>query len=432
MAWLSRLPKRRVVSGLDLDEEDLPATSASGLCPKRDSRPSAASEPPAVVRQRHRRRVIEEETVVEPARSRALPAAVPPSEGPLPEESPERPATRQSPRVESAPRRRRNSFSELSISEDQPSASRNPDAAAPTPCRRRWTRRVKRRQAAREPPEEAERLIDVITLSERPQEDESISQEPSSSWRSAAETIEIPDTQPDPHELHEISESEDWSPARLGRAVRLSPPFPVPPPGMVWPFAPALPPLQQNMNLAAARAAAAHMQALVPGNEWAVAQLMQMQDMNYLRRESERLLDELNTLTRNIMARQAEAFPDAIPELPRLGNGREVEAQMRRRLEGREFTADDYETLLQLDAPTASRRDAVEIQSLISVLPSSKLPAGAASRDCMVCMDQMQPGQEVKTLPCMHVFHVECIDRWLRESRNRPRCPIDQEDVRLD
>ncbi|CAL1160437.1 unnamed protein product [Cladocopium goreaui] len=339
MAWLSRLPKRRVVSGLDLDEDDLPATSASGLCPKRDSRPSVAS--------RHRR-VIEEEKLSSQetvARTRALPAAVPPSEGPLPEERPERPATRQPPRVESAPRRRRNS-SELSISEDQP-ASRNPEsAAAPTPCRRRWTRRVKRRQAAREATEEAEHLIDVIGLSERPQEDESAprrmaastSQEPSSSWRSAAaETIEIPDTQPDPHELHEISESEDWSPAGLGRAVRLPPP-------MLWPSALREQPLPWRNEVAlAARAATARMPARqgqpIPSHDLAFAQLIQMQMMQEvsfdLRRESERLFDHLTTVTRNIMSRQG--LPDAIPELRQpWGGQRGGAAQMRRGLEARE------------------------------------------------------------------------------------------------
>lgn len=368
-------------------------------------------------------------------RTRALPAAVPRSEGPLPEESPERPTTRRPPRVEITPRRRRIS-SELSISEDQP-ALRAPDSAAgPTPCRRRWTRRVKRRQAVGQSTEEAEHLIDVIGLSERSQEDESaprrmaesISQEqPSSSRRS--ETIEIPDTQPDPHELHEISESEDWSPARLGGAVRLPPPMPGWPFGMPW----------RNDAAFTGVGRAAALLNRVPGQPMAgdlsMAQLLQMQLLQEissdLRRGRERLINDLTTLTRNIRSRQG--FPDAIPELRQpLGGQRGGAEQMRRNLEGREFTADDYETLLQLDAPATHGRDAVEIQSLISVLPSSKLPAGAASRDCMVCMDQMQAGQEVKTLPCMHVFHSECIDRWLRESRNRPRCPIDQEDVRLD
>jgi len=208
---------------------------------------------------------------------------------------------------------------------------------------------------------------------------------------------------------------------------------------MLWPSALREQLPWRNEVALAARAATARTPARqgqpIPSHDLAFAQLIQMQMMQEvsfdLRRESERLFDHLTTVTRNIMSRQG--LPDAIPELRQpWGGQRGGAAQMRRGLEGREFTADDYETLLQLDAPAASQGRAVEIQSLISVLPSSKLPAGAASRDCMVCMDEMQAGQEVKTLPCMHVFHSECIDRWLRESRNRPRCPIDQEDVRLD
>ena len=34
-------------------------------------------------------------------------------------------------------------------------------------------------------------------------------------------------------------------------------------------------------------------------------------------------------------------------------------------LQGREFTADDYETLLQLDAPATHGRDAVEVGAVI-------------------------------------------------------------------
>ena len=39
-----------------------------------------------------------------------------------------------------------------------------------------------------------------------------------------------------------------------------------------------------------------------------------------------------------------------------------------------------------LFAHPAKSAGSCQIQSLISVLPSSKLPAGAASRDCMVCV----------------------------------------------
>ncbi|KAI9304261.1 hypothetical protein BJ944DRAFT_267112 [Cunninghamella echinulata] len=41
---------------------------------------------------------------------------------------------------------------------------------------------------------------------------------------------------------------------------------------------------------------------------------------------------------------------------------------------------------------------------------------------CLVCLDDFIPKQSVRILKCRHVFHVECVDRWLVESHNS--CPI--------
>ncbi|CAO3612167.1 unnamed protein product [Cunninghamella blakesleeana] len=40
---------------------------------------------------------------------------------------------------------------------------------------------------------------------------------------------------------------------------------------------------------------------------------------------------------------------------------------------------------------------------------------------CLVCLDDFVPKQSVRVLKCRHVFHVECVDRWLVESHNS--CP---------
>jgi len=53
----------------------------------------------------------------------------------------------------------------------------------------------------------------------------------------------------------------------------------------------------------------------------------------------------------------------------------------------------------------------------------------AAGTDCTICLGVMRAGVEVKTLPCMHVFHRKCIDRWLLTMPSPPRCPIDQAEV---
>ncbi|CAN6163823.1 unnamed protein product [Urochloa humidicola] len=47
----------------------------------------------------------------------------------------------------------------------------------------------------------------------------------------------------------------------------------------------------------------------------------------------------------------------------------------------------------------------------------------AAARECAVCLGAVQEGEMVRRLPaCSHVYHVECIDRWLAAHRTCPLC----------
>ena len=38
-------------------------------------------------------------------------------------------------------------------------------------------------------------------------------------------------------------------------------------------------------------------------------------------------------------------------------------------------------------------------------------------------MDELRKGQTVRILPCTHVFHSRCIDKWLKSNNS---CPIDK------
>ncbi|CAN6169783.1 unnamed protein product [Urochloa humidicola] len=47
----------------------------------------------------------------------------------------------------------------------------------------------------------------------------------------------------------------------------------------------------------------------------------------------------------------------------------------------------------------------------------------AAARECAVCLGAVEEGEMVRRLPaCGHVYHVECIDRWLAAHRTCPLC----------
>ncbi|KAF0902922.1 hypothetical protein E2562_019859 [Oryza meyeriana var. granulata] len=47
----------------------------------------------------------------------------------------------------------------------------------------------------------------------------------------------------------------------------------------------------------------------------------------------------------------------------------------------------------------------------------------SGGRECAVCLGAVRDGEMVRRLPaCMHVYHAECIDRWLAAHRTCPLC----------
>jgi len=46
----------------------------------------------------------------------------------------------------------------------------------------------------------------------------------------------------------------------------------------------------------------------------------------------------------------------------------------------------------------------------------------AAAEECMVCLETLQKGDELRVLPCLHRFHRSCIDSWLARKAICPIC----------
>ncbi|MCL7032846.1 hypothetical protein MKW94_023296 [Papaver nudicaule] len=71
-------------------------------------------------------------------------------------------------------------------------------------------------------------------------------------------------------------------------------------------------------------------------------------------------------------------------------------------------------------------------QNLSSTTPAAKtdislivsnLPTVAMVETCSICMGESETStEEGKRLPCNHVYHLECISKWISRSNNS--CPL--------
>ena len=62
----------------------------------------------------------------------------------------------------------------------------------------------------------------------------------------------------------------------------------------------------------------------------------------------------------------------------------------------------------------------------MTVRPYARAQGETENACCSVCLSQLENGEEAKYLPCKHVYHPECIDRWLERSK---LCPVCKRDV---
>ncbi|CAK8987832.1 unnamed protein product [Durusdinium trenchii] len=411
MAWLSRLPKRHTVAGFDLDDEPTPTA-----CEANEEKAWEDRNHDSRPRRRLRNMVEEKENVWhgdhgdQPERSG--PSKRVRSEAHVAEESITFATERSLP---SEPSRCLKSF----ISEDHNDLFWDGDHATAQPSAERPRRRLRRApDVAEEPCNEAARPSSPVLVPEDPFLDLSEPALVPASARSRrltpaprasrtarpVEAIEVPDSQPCPDDWPEViveavrprrrqSMSSDLEIARmlqLEEAAALSQSL-----GGTLPRRLLHPPARRSPMDQVFSAAMAHGGALAE----AVAQAADRR-FRPLLQETLGRREPAGTLQQQVQSLSAH----------------------------RDFTADDYDLLLQLDGETSSPQGEEELcylRSMVDLLPLSVVRAGAVAQ-CMVCLDSMEVGQEVRTLPCMHTFHRGCIDRWLCEPGRRPRCPIDQ------
>uniref|UniRef100_H2LJZ0 RING-type E3 ubiquitin transferase n=1 Tax=Oryzias latipes TaxID=8090 RepID=H2LJZ0_ORYLA len=102
---------------------------------------------------------------------------------------------------------------------------------------------------------------------------------------------------------------------------------------------------------------------------------------------------------------------------------------------------ESYEELLQLEDRLGSvSRGAVQTTIERFTFPHKykkrkplQLKTGEAEEEtdvdekCTICLSMLEDGEDVRRLPCMHLFHQGCVDQWLATSRKCPICRVDIE-----
>ncbi|TPX47281.1 hypothetical protein SeMB42_g03383 [Synchytrium endobioticum] len=96
---------------------------------------------------------------------------------------------------------------------------------------------------------------------------------------------------------------------------------------------------------------------------------------------------------------------------------------------------DDYESLIRLSERIGDVKSKGTPKHILQQLPTRRYKAGSSKGDdskCSVCLTEYDAGEEIKTLPCGHQYHVECVDSWLSKNGACPVCRLNVQEAVAD
>lgn len=85
-------------------------------------------------------------------------------------------------------------------------------------------------------------------------------------------------------------------------------------------------------------------------------------------------------------------------------------------------------SVLQMVRQHGERQQTGAQAGTIAALPTRTFHGGDGvhapkeENNCQVCMEDFEEGDELRTLPCFHLFHAKCVDQWLKQNSICPIC----------
>ena len=76
------------------------------------------------------------------------------------------------------------------------------------------------------------------------------------------------------------------------------------------------------------------------------------------------------------------------------------------------------------------RKKNKDYETIIKFLPIWEITENKKrdNNNCVVCLYEFKIGERISTLPCLHIFHCDCINNWLK---NELTCPVCKFEVTL-
>lgn len=86
---------------------------------------------------------------------------------------------------------------------------------------------------------------------------------------------------------------------------------------------------------------------------------------------------------------------------------------------------DSYEELLALDETI--QKPGLDANALARFTVIQQLNEADVVRleMCVICQDEYKVGDEIRRLPCLCCFHVDCVDRYFKDNTKCPICRVD-------
>ena len=72
-----------------------------------------------------------------------------------------------------------------------------------------------------------------------------------------------------------------------------------------------------------------------------------------------------------------------------------------------------------------NKDDYKEILKYIPTSTVKEIKKTSDNNKCVICLSDFQVGEQESTLPCLHIFHSNCIEKWIIENKTCPICKYD-------